>query len=106
MYCYKLNDSYTVYVNYFYLNECIKASKKKNKPITVNNGYVYENKLTKKQKSTAKSLADNTILVHKSWGAGKVLSTDKKGVMTVEFKQKIARFQYPDAIKQGYLTFA
>lgn len=28
MYSYKLNNSYTVYVNYSYLNECIKASKK------------------------------------------------------------------------------
>lgn len=28
MYCYKLNNSYTVYVNYAYLNDCIKASRK------------------------------------------------------------------------------
>lgn len=28
MYSYKLNNSYTVYVNYIYLNECIKAGKK------------------------------------------------------------------------------
>ena len=27
MYSYKLNNSYTVYVNYAYLNECIKASR-------------------------------------------------------------------------------
>ena len=26
MYSYKLNNSYTVYVNYTYLNDCIKAS--------------------------------------------------------------------------------
>ena len=30
MYSYKLNNSYTVYVNYTYLNECIKASRKYN----------------------------------------------------------------------------
>lgn len=30
MYSYKLNNSYTVYVNYAYLNDCIKASKKYN----------------------------------------------------------------------------
>lgn len=29
MHSYKLNNSYTVYVNYAYLNDCIKASKKK-----------------------------------------------------------------------------
>ena len=28
MYCYKINNSYTVYVNHAYLNECIKAGKK------------------------------------------------------------------------------
>lgn len=28
MYCYKLNNSYTVYVNFHYLNECRKMSKK------------------------------------------------------------------------------
>ena len=26
--CYKINNSYTVYVNYYYLNECKNASKK------------------------------------------------------------------------------
>ena len=25
---YKLNNSYTVYVNYYYLNDCIQAGKK------------------------------------------------------------------------------
>lgn len=29
MYSYKLNNSYTVYVNYAYLNEISKTSKKK-----------------------------------------------------------------------------
>ena len=29
MYSYKLNNSYTIYVNYEYLNECIRASKPK-----------------------------------------------------------------------------
>lgn len=29
MISYKLNNSYTVYVNYEYINDCIKASKKR-----------------------------------------------------------------------------
>lgn len=29
MYCYKLNNSYTTYVSYAYINDCIKASEKK-----------------------------------------------------------------------------
>lgn len=28
MYSYKINNSYTIYVNYAYINECIKASRK------------------------------------------------------------------------------
>ena len=28
MYSYKINNSYTIYVNYTYLNDCIKAGKK------------------------------------------------------------------------------
>ena len=28
MYSYKINNSYTIYVNYSYLNDCIKAGKK------------------------------------------------------------------------------
>ena len=31
MYSYKINNSYTIYVNYEYLNECIKKSKKREK---------------------------------------------------------------------------
>ena len=26
--CYKINNSYSVYVNYYYLNDCINAGKK------------------------------------------------------------------------------
>ena len=29
---YKINNSYTIYVNYIYLNECIKAGKKATSP--------------------------------------------------------------------------
>ena len=31
MYSYKINNSYTIYVNYAYLNECVKACKQREK---------------------------------------------------------------------------
>jgi len=36
MYAYKLNNSYTIYVNYAYLNECRKKSQKKTSSYTSN----------------------------------------------------------------------
>ena len=111
MHCYRINNSNSVYVCDEYINECIKASKKFNQKYGVNT--IVESKaiaskincLNQKQE-TILPLSENTILAHKLWGNGRVLSTDKKGVMTVQFSQKIVKFVYPDAIKQGYLTVA
>ena len=102
MYSYKLNNSYTVYVNYAYLNECIKASKEwvKNHPKHI---------CSKPAKSKRKHIAplpENTILSHKSFGYGKVVSTDKNGIMSVEFKNRAVRFLYPESIQKGYLESA
>ena len=102
MYSYKLNNSYTVYVNYAYLNECIKASKKKNK---ISSGKTYITPI-KKEKPVITPLPIDTILKHKVFGCGKVVSTDKNGVMSVAFENKTARFIYPDAMRQGFLALA
>jgi len=102
MYSYKLNNSYTVYVNYAYLNDCIKASKKKIVSTSVKT-YVAP---PKKEKSVCTPLPTNTMLSHKVFGYGKVVSTDKNGVMSVAFRNKVAKFIYPDAMKQGFLAFA
>lgn len=102
MYSYKLNNSYTVYVNYAYLNECIKASKKKNKNSSVKT-YIAP---IKKEKPVVTPLPINTMLTHKVFGCGKVVSTNKNGVMSVAFENKIAKFIYPDAVRQGFLAFA
>ena len=102
MYSYKLNNSYTVYVNYAYLNECIKASKKKSTSTSVKT-YVAP---PKKEKSVFTPLPANTMLSHKVFGCGKVVSTDKNGVMSVAFRNKTAKFIYPDAVKQGFLALA
>ena len=100
MYSYKLNNSYTVYVNYAYLNECIKASKKKAN-LAPFKTYVAP---PEKVKPILKPLPSNTILSHKVFGCGKVISTTEDGMMSVAFKNKVAKFIYPDAVKQGFLV--
>lgn len=100
MYSYKLNNSYTVYVNYAYLNDCIKASKKKGHSV----------KTLASPKKQAKMMVTplpvNTMLSHKVFGCGTVVSTDQNGIMSVAFADKTARFLYPDAMKQGFLSLA
>lgn len=102
MYSYKLNNSYTVYVNYAYLNDCIKASKKKS---TADPAKTYVAP-PKKEKPVFTPLPTNTMLSHKVFGCGKVVSTDKNGVMSVAFGNKVAKFIYPDAVEQGFLALA
>lgn len=107
MYCYKNNNSNTIYVFNEYINDCIKASKefketyyyketvrtiKHNKPIP--------------KKEVIAPLPSRTILFHSAWGNGRVVSTDDKGIMEVAFRNKTARFLYPDAIKNGFLVLA
>ena len=102
MYSYKLNNSYTIYVNYAYLNDCIKASKKKSVS-TATKTYIAP---PKKEKPVFAPLPSNTVLSHKKFGYGKVVSTDKNGIMSVAFRNKVAKFVYPDAIQQGFLMLA
>lgn len=102
MYSYKLNNSYTVYVNYAYLNECIKANKDKSTAASVKT-YVVP---PKKEKSVFTLLPTKTMLSHKVFGCGKVVSSDKNGVMSVAFRNKVAKLIYPDAVKQGFLALA
>lgn len=99
---YKINNSYTVYVNYVYLNDCIKAGQKQaQKKQQV--AQVKQN-ILKLQHPKFTPLAVNTRLHHKKYGAGKVISTDKNGIMKVEFHSKVLHFIYPDAIRKGYLS--
>ena len=59
MYCYKLNNSYTVYVNYHYLNQH-KNSKKK----TASNGPVKTIKPAQQTATVATQTIDNTAHVN------------------------------------------
>lgn len=96
MYCYKLNNSYTVYVNYIYLNDCIKASKKEKKSR-------YQTATRKKNNNVFSPLPKDTLLSHKTYGLGRVVSSNTDGIMSVEFDSKVAKFLYPDAVHKGFL---
>ena len=96
---YKINNSYTVYVNYFYLNECIKAGKNQ---ITKKPNYSFEK--IAKPTATVTPLSPNTLLKHKRYGIGRVVSTDKDGIMKVAFETKVLHFIYPDSIRKRYLS--
>ena len=108
--CYKLNNSYTVYVNYYYLNDCISAGKayaKMKKELVafqqkVLTAFCSPKVITPKQ-ANAIPLKMHTLVQHKLFGIGKVISTDDKGIVRVAFGTDIRRFLYPDAVHQGHL---
>ena len=108
--CYKLNNSYTVYVNYYYLNDCISAGKayaKKKKELAVFQQRVLKalnsSMVTNPAQAKAVPLKMHTLVQHKLFGIGKVISTDDKGIVRVAFGTDIRRFLYPDAVHQGHL---
>ena len=47
MYSYKINNSYTIYVNYAYLNECVKACRQREKSLKSKPARVYESNSVK-----------------------------------------------------------
>ena len=98
-YSYKLNNSYTVYVYPYYLNDCIEASKKEIKG--------EKHSYTDCGRGEAFiPLTVNTRLEHKTFGFGKVVSTNKNGIMQVRFADKTVKFVFPDALKKGLLRLA
>ena len=97
MHCYKLNNSYTTYINYTYLNECAKASKHKKSVPT---------KSQCKHMDVIVPMPINATVHHKTWGDGTLISKESNGVITVEFKSRVARFIYPDAFVKGHLARA
>lgn len=110
MYCYKLNNSYTTYVNYYYINQCRKASRKARKeretetttscnrtPISCLSGKT-------QGKKHVVPLAKNTVVNHKSFGKGIVVETSLNGYVVVNFDERNIKFQYPQAFDLGYLS--
>lgn len=101
MYCYKLNNSYTVYVDPLYRSECIKESKK----CKEKNNYTSYTYIDTHEKSNVipPLLSNGSILLHKLYGKGQLLSTDQNYIMRIAFGNKILKFKYPDAINKNYL---
>ena len=107
MYCYKLNNSYTVYVNYAFYTEANKKWEKYKQPCTA---YTTRKEPTRvvapKQSAVAKPLPANTAVRHVIYGNGTIVNTDRNGHMSVRFGDKEKRFQYPYVFQQGYLMRA
>lgn len=96
MHSYKLNNSYTIYVYHSYVNDCIKACKStklKASPV----------KYTSESKDVLIPFPINASVQHKLWGTGYLVSKEANGIMTIAFKNKTARFIYPDAFTKGHL---
>ena len=103
MYSYKTNNSYTIYVNYYYLNECKKASNKYRSEHTGSNKAASTPIKTTIQK-TVVPLPNNTVVYHKSFGNGKIVSTENNGHLLVRFGETVRKFIYPQAFEMGFLT--
>lgn len=97
MHSYKLNNSYTIYVYHSYVNDCIKACKSKKpsrSPI----------KYTSEPNDVLIPFPIHAAVQHKLWGTGHLVSKEANGIMTIKFKNKTARFIYPDAFAKGHLV--
>lgn len=102
MYGYKINNSYTIYVNYAYLNECKKASDKYRE---VSSAKVYTKPQPKKEATRViVPLALKTKVHHKTFGDGTVVESNNKGYISISFNDKVKKFLYPQAFEMGFLT--
>ena len=110
MYCYKLNNSYITYVNYYYINQCRKASQKVRKERQTKTAEFYnrtpvvsfDRKVQSKE--TVAALPKNTVVNHKSFGKGIIIETSSKGYVVVNFNERNVKFQYPQSFDLGYLS--
>lgn len=100
MYTYKINNSYTVYVNHAYYNECKKKTKSSNpKSVSKTTKTKYTNKVTF-------TPPVQTQVIHKRFGIGRIVETDSSGCIAVAFREGVKRFIYPSAFQQGFLAYA
>lgn len=105
MYSYKTNNSYTIYVNYAYINECRRASEKyRSEKVSTPKTYTAATK--SQPRRVVKPLPDNTPVHHKSFGDGTIVSTEKNGYLTIQFGDVVRKFLYPQAFEMGFLTRA
>lgn len=96
---YKINNSYSVHVNYAYYNECKKKTKSSNyKGVSKTTKTKYTNKVTF-------TPPVRTAVVHKQFGFGRIVETDSSGCIAVAFREGVKRFIYPSAFQQGFLAY-
>ena len=88
---YKINNSYTIYVNYAYLNECRKASNK----LRQSSSSLSKNKVQPKKEvpRVIIPLESGAKVHHKVFGDGKVVESDNRGHISVLFNEKTVKFQ-------------
>lgn len=102
MYCYKLNNSYTTYVNFYYLNDCIRASKSAHeRKKEVGESKKMEERRNNHPPRIFNPLPEQTRIRHWKFGDGHVLSTDKNGIMKVGFGNREIRLLYPFVLEKG-----
>lgn len=95
---YKINNSYTVYVP-----EKEKKSKSRQKAQYASGSFSKPKRLKLSERSLMTPLPEHTLVGHKIYGVGEIVSTDEYGYMIVSFPQKKARFIYPEVFKHGFL---
>ena len=102
MYKYKINNSYTFYVNEGYYWD-VKRDCDKRRKTKLSGGARAAQKSCPEMVLTAVPLSNGTIVYSKYFGTGIVRATDSKGIMVVQFAEKTVHFIYPDVIKKGQL---
>lgn len=104
MYSYKLNNSYTVYVNWQYINEVRKVChpSRKIKPTLLTTTVTPKQPQNMIIRQKVAPLPNGTKLQSRHYGIGTLLSTEHD-IMYIAFEGKTVRFEYPTAIEKGYL---
>jgi len=98
MYSYKINNSYTVYVNWALYNEAKQISKKyksrKGTPLQTKS----------KKADVIIPLQIGACVSSKKYGNGILKSKESNGVLAIQFHEKIVKFMYPLAFQIGSLA--
>lgn len=99
MYNYKINNSYTVYVNWAYYKE-VETICKKQRSFSTSSSKAHG---FQKRSTLFQPLQIGASVSSKHFGSGTVCSTTEDGIMSVQFNERVVRFLFPEAVKQGHL---
>jgi len=97
---YKINNSYTVYINWSYYKEVRKITEScKSCAVKKAAGQ----KVVKKKEVNV-PLHLGTQVSSKAFGIGTVNSKHRTGIFSVQFADRIVKFMYPVPFQQGHLV--